>query len=70
MIPCEGVEAAMRAWGAKGEDQRRIVHCILEAAAPHLMAQAWDDGEDAGQSNNDAYKSGADVKSNPYRANE
>lgn len=37
MIPEQAVEAAMRAWGVTGEDQRNIVGCILEAAAPHMQ---------------------------------
>lgn len=38
-IPEAAIEAAMRAWGVKGEDQRKIVGCILEAAAPHMLAE-------------------------------
>lgn len=36
MIPEQAVEAAMRAWGVTGEDQRKIVGTILEAAAPYI----------------------------------
>ena len=43
MIPAEAVEAAMRAWGVKGEDQRRIVETILEAAAPHMLAEVLEE---------------------------
>lgn len=39
----DAVEAAMRAWGVKGVDQRRIVECIIEAATPHLAAVAVED---------------------------
>jgi hypothetical protein len=43
MIPEQAVEAAMRAWGVTGEDQRNIVGCILEAAAPHMLAEILED---------------------------
>lgn len=39
MIPEQAVEAAMRAWGVTGEDQRNIVGCILEAAAPYMQQE-------------------------------
>lgn len=43
-IPAEAVEAAMSAWGVRGDDQRRIVECILEAAAPYLTQRAYNAG--------------------------
>ena len=46
------------------ESVRGMVAAILEAAAPSLMAQAWDEGRDEGYA--DAQR-GYDLASNPYR---
>lgn len=53
MIPDEAIEAAKEAWFSHTlkpgsltlEDGMRE---ILEAAAPHLMAAAWDEGSQSG----------------------
>jgi hypothetical protein len=46
------------------EDARRV----LEAAAPHLMAKALDEGEVAGQDNADSNRGyNIEHKANPYR---
>lgn len=56
MIPDEAVEAAVKAWdrhwGARyGDDAMdemgEEVRIALEAAAPHMLAEAWDEGCEA-----------------------
>ena len=54
----EDVEADVRA------DIRRQAREILEAAAPRLMAGAWDEGA---KSQADSYGMDVDTKPNPYR---
>ena len=45
MIPDEAVEAALRAWAVRGGlSPKGIVRNILEAAAPHMLAAAWEEG--------------------------
>jgi len=64
MIPDEAVEAALYAWGfsAQNIDERReLVTHILEAAAPHIMTQAWDEGYTTGNAHNGR------GDANPYR---
>lgn len=67
MIPEAAVSAALKEWGVGGEVPRNIVTMILEAAAPHMLAEAWDAGSRQG------YREGADGDlilppvSNPYR---
>lgn len=67
MIPDEAVKAALSAWAVRGGlSPKGIVRNILEAAAPHLMAAAWDEGKDAVwtfMSNTDPRR---DRPSNPY----
>ena len=77
MIPDEAVEAAARAldpqtMGSGGalaekfkEETRKEVRRILEAAAPHLMAAAWEEGRLDGYA--DAQR-GFDTAMNPYEA--
>jgi hypothetical protein len=76
VIPAEAVEAAARKfavsmWGwYDPEDVPRFSNAVremLEAAAPHIAAAAWKEGEAAGQDNAYAYQDGSAVKSNPYR---
>lgn len=78
-IPDEAVEAAALAldpytMGSGGQvaekfkaETRAEALRILEAAAPHMMGEAWKEGEAAGQDNAYAYQIGIAVKSNPYR---
>ena len=51
MIPDEAMDAALKAIGhlptVTNESRRKTVQAILEAAAPHLMAAAWDQGAEA-----------------------
>ena len=51
MIPAEAVEAAIAAWS---KIETRTLHGrmyeALEAAAPHMLAAAWDEGHKLGQS--------------------
>ncbi|UYM26585.1 hypothetical protein SEA_BAUER_36 [Arthrobacter phage Bauer] len=74
-IPDEAVEAAakvldpqtMGSGGALAEKfqeaTRAEARAILEAAAPHLMAQAWEDGYHAALSDGYEYQT-----ANPYRS--
>ena len=66
MIPDEAVEAAAKYLTEKfnwnGELVPATAREVLEAAAPHLMAAAWDEGYEGAV---DAYD-GRNV-SNPYR---
>jgi hypothetical protein len=80
-IPDAAVDAAAKAyydlgfssWEGAHEDTREVqrddMRAALEAAAPHLMSQAWDEGEAAGQDNADSNR-GYDIehKRNPYRS--
>jgi len=73
VIPDEAVEAAaaevVRIFDGdfSGEASMVMARRILEAAAPHLMASAWDEGELAGFTNAGADQWGYDQKFNPYR---
>jgi len=42
--------------------QRRAIRAALEAAAPHLMAEAWDEGRNA-----DDFSVSIGYEKNPYR---
>lgn len=75
MIRYEAVEAAARAmsgipdgWDRLPEkfrqEYRDAITPILESAAPHLMAAAWDEGIEAGV---DGGVSDCDYARNPYR---
>lgn len=69
MIPAEAVEAAAevaaRREGYGWDEYREVAREILEAAAPYLMAQAWDEGREEGyEAGRDR---GAEEKPNPYR---
>jgi hypothetical protein len=74
-ISDEAVEAAHKAWrvqaGAEGTIFEYNLRASLEAAAPHIAAQAWDRGFDRGfydplaGRDRDASESAA---SNPYRS--
>ena len=81
MIPDEAVEAAARA-AAKDEDASNWdnepqyyrngwlnrMQVALEAAAPHLMAAAWDEGGRAAIERENTYGREEKAKfSNPYR---
>lgn len=64
MIPDEAVEAAARYMRARS---------ILEAAASHLMAAAWDEGFDKGLDRGEweaAPVRDEPVHTNPYHTNE
>ena len=59
-ITYEAVEAAVDAIvasklgdhsGINGEEFVEAAHAALEAAAPHMLAAAWDDGHESGFSN-------------------
>jgi len=86
MIPEEAVEAAARAILAAGnhvggwdnlptfmQDQLvRDARAALEAAAPHMLEEAWEEGYDAGKDWGDkaAKWFAPDEPENPYRAGE
>jgi hypothetical protein len=66
-IPDEAVEAAHKAWRAQAGTEGTIfeynLRAALEAAAPYLMEQAWNEGYD--------YCNGDGVSEwvpNPYRS--
>ena len=67
MIPDEAVTEARRAIEREfpyDENNEYIVQLVLEAAAPHLMAAAWQKGRSAGQMDPyDRYPA-----KNPYRS--
>jgi flagellar biosynthesis/type III secretory pathway protein FliH len=74
VIPEAAVEAAARSlndafpqmwekmpeWAR--EEERKTARAALEAAAPYMLAEAWDDGHSAGVDHAD----GLDGGSNPY----
>ena len=63
MIPHKAIEEAVKAFMLHG-----TLIPALEAAAPHLKADAWDEGEAAGQDNADANRGyNIEHKYNPYR---
>lgn len=76
MISDEAVEAAAKAlfeesvtpWRMAAKEERvifrRRARAALEAAAPHLMAESWDQGYDEGLSAGRGSRSDA----NPYRS--
>lgn len=65
-IPDEAVEAAAQAWeeaceqGKAGPGYRDAWSAAIEAAAPLLMARAWDEGNYAGADRSENH-------ANPYR---
>jgi hypothetical protein len=63
-ISDEAVEAAYRANGAGGYVNKEDVRAMLEAAAQHLMAAAWDQGYKTAMFDREYYSANA----NPYRA--
>ena len=72
MIPDEAVEAAIYAYGIDEgkalEWERKMIVSILEAAAPHLLAAAWDEGGRAAIEREHTYGREEKAKfSNPYR---
>lgn len=82
MISEEAVEAAAMAhfengWGdsRKWEDAeveaqseaRNDMRAALEAAAPHLLAQAWQEGNDIGYNEAECHGDGDGPSRNPYR---
>lgn len=79
VIPDEAVEAAVKAnlersegylWGNTTEDSRakwrEYVRPMLEAAAPYMLAEAWEDG---GRAATGTYDTGYPIR-NPYRKDE
>ena len=71
-ISDEAVEAAGKAILANAEVIQTLEYATdiarwaIEAAAPHLMAEAWDEGEHAGYLNRGAEAFGL-RRPNPYR---
>ena len=67
-VPDEAVEAALKAWSGTPLGGDALMNA-LEAAAPHLMAQAWEEGEHAGYMNRSAEeRHGLEPHTNPYRS--
>lgn len=70
VIPAAAIWAARRVayerYGSKPD--AAYLRTILEAAAPHMLALAWEWGEAAGQDNAAAYQTGGPVAYNPYRS--
>jgi hypothetical protein len=66
-ISDEAVEAALKVVGEVTD--AGFVRQVLEAAAPHMLAAAWDEGEADGL-DNAASNRGFNIehKSNPYRS--
>jgi len=72
MIPDAAVEAALHALfpdasevrGFTRDVQEPIIRTILEAAAPHMLMQAWDEGMEA----TGDVPMPADYALNPYRS--
>ena len=60
----EAVRAAMIEFGPDGhtDGDEQITRAALEAAAPHMLAAAWDDGHSEGVD----YADGMGRGSNPY----
>lgn len=67
MIPEAAVEAAVCAYGIDEgqplEWERKMIINILEAAAPHMLAEAWEEG---GRAATGTYDTGYPAP-NPYR---
>lgn len=68
MISNEAVEAAVRASYLRSdwadENNRKFIKRALEAAAPHMLAAAWEEGMRWA----DTLQSGQDLSDNPYRS--
>ena len=65
MIPDEAVEAAAKVMFEHKDREvtfREVARAALEAAAPHLMAAAWDEGFAA-----DDFEVSIGMDRNPYR---
>jgi len=74
-IPTDAVEAAAKKLDELNSDagdqlsDKDWALEILEAAAPFIAAQAWDEGEHAGYMNNSAeQRHGVEPHVNPYRS--
>lgn len=71
MISDEAVEAAAKAI-LSGMDERhhayKIAYAALEAAAPYMVADAWEAGADAYYSQLSKVSFGFDFIPNPYRS--
>ena len=68
MIPDEAVEAAARAYRHEfpyDENNEHIVKLVLEAAAPYMLKQGWDEGYKAGLFDKEYYSHNR----NPYMLN-
>jgi hypothetical protein len=69
VISDEAVEAAHRAWRAQNTEPGTIfeynLRAALEAAAPYLKADAWEEGFDWGKSGE--YTRLDEYEANPYR---
>lgn len=64
MIPTEAVEAAALSIYAKaGIVTEQDIRAALEAAAPHMLAGAWEEGRLVGRAEE---QSGFDTETNPY----
>jgi hypothetical protein len=64
-ISDEAVEASYKGFMeiGRGGTIRQAISRALEAAAPHLMAQAWDEGRQA-----DDFSVSTGFEKNPYRS--
>ena len=73
MIPAEAVEAAAKMlWlgGTKEPHRLRRLREALEAAAPYMQAQAWDQGYDRAESDHDGTGFWTKrLRGNPYMLN-
>ena len=72
-IPTEAIDAAAKivadreGYGWVNDEYREVARSILEAAAPYMLAAAWDDGYDRAES--DHYGTGfwtKRLRGNPY----
>ena len=72
-VPDEAVEAAWKVYLASTVDGLDRVRSMLEAAAPHMLADAWTSGYASGSSNAMRRMSDepcAPATPNPYATNE
>ena len=66
VIPAEAVEAALNEW-ACWPPRAELVTKILEAAAPYMLAEAWDEGYTLGYA--DCANKQESNRPNPYILN-
>lgn len=72
MISDEAVEAAAKAVPAGASIEKDDLHSILEAAAPHMLADAWDEASGFVRSDTQIdqriYVANRIKQNNPYRS--